>query len=576
MGLKIQWNDLQWAKIAISYRNTQWPCPKGFHIGSKDEWQSLINYLTALWVYNVSDITTVLNIPSAYYLARSNGSLETRYWIARYWTSTMTSNTVAWAWGIDQNPVIVFQEDKPWNAFSIRPFKDEPVIPDSSWTEFPYWVFKNTTLWLISIQNASNWITISDKNLWATNVWDKGLYYQFWNNHWFTVSPSSYVTSKPTFSDEYWPQNPYNSSQFVRVSSGNNWFNGTCNDIWWWVNPTWSWTQVKDVQEIYIWSTKIRPAMRLVLQWNGWNVYEENGEYIFTDEMWWSVDIVMKVSTSFNTIPTGCHKWYAEEYWFLNQWCQKYWVSWTDFLDLYNIDWNTFGGILTESYTESSWQCIQLWTADWAQFYMRDGWMTWVLGNNYLSFADSNYTNYYKIARPSSYIDASINPWGVYWTPFYAKNNTIRVTSFSCTSQPYRCEATIIFAAFNGIMMNYSVRPETVMLSWWVKATWNNNMAFLSSYYMTDWAIWGNHYQGQIMNYKFSFEMGWHSQSNMWYFPHYEILATDAQSMNPVTVDTWTAYWYNNQYWPVFSNPFIWLPNGYSDSETYTWLVQIL
>ena len=93
---------------------------------------------------------------------------------------------------------------------------------------------------------------------------------------------------------------------------------------------------------------------------------------------------------------------------------------------------------------------------------------------------------------------------------------------------------------------------------------------------MTDWAIWGNHYQGQIMNYKFSFEMGWHSQSNMWYFPHYEILATDAQSMNPVTVDTWTAYWYNNQYWPVFSNPFIWLPNGYSDSETYTWLVQIL
>ena len=79
MGLKIQWNDLQWAKIAISYRNTQWPCPKGFHIGSKNEWQALIDALTGLWLYNVSDITAELYIPSAQYLARSNGSKETRY-----------------------------------------------------------------------------------------------------------------------------------------------------------------------------------------------------------------------------------------------------------------------------------------------------------------------------------------------------------------------------------------------------------------------------------------------------------------------------------------------------------------
>lgn len=570
---------------------TQWPCGFWFHIPDESELQSLKDIVTTTWGMATTFYYDYLHFPKCYYLNRSSGTINSSYWYLRIWGNKMTARDSAVSFQIDENDQVLVKNDKPANWFNIRAFANNPVVPDANdnnWhqTYQPWsgieWVWYNSTLWLISISaDGTNWITMQDKNVWATVVYNLNdtvteanawWFFQFWNNHWFPFSWATNFYTSTQNTTGFWPTNPYDSSYWVKVST-NYWFTNTNNSIWGYGSSD----QIQNkVQEVWLWSNKIYPSMRLVLQWYGWSVYEANGEYIFTDEMWWSVDIIMKVPTTFNTTPTGYHKWYAEEYWFLNQWCQKYWVYWQDFLDLYNIDWYNFSWILSESYTVSSWQCSQLWTYDWTQFYMRGSWTTWAWGNNYLAFADSNYTNYYKIERPPSYIDASINPWGVYWTPFYAKNNTIRVTSFSCTSQPYRCEAAIIFWPFDRIMMNYSVRPETLMQSWWVVAIWNNNMAFLTSFYMNDWAIWGNYYQGQLMNCKFSFNMEWHSQSNMWYFPYYEILATDAQSMNPVTVDIWTAYWYNNQYWPVFSNPFIWLPSGYSYNEMYTGIVEIL
>lgn len=224
----------------IIHRDTQWPCPNGFHIGTKNEWQTLITALTTLWAYDVSNIQTYLKIPDAYFLVRTNGDKITKYWKVRIWTSTMTSNTVAWCWWIDQDNKFVFQEDKPGNGFSLRPFKDNPVAPDSTWSLIITWIYWSSTLWLISIQNGNSWITISDKNLWATNVLDNWLFYQFWNNTWYTYGASPYVTSKPTLSDNYWPGNYYTGS-FVRVSSWSNWFNWTDNNIWWWVtNGTWT------------------------------------------------------------------------------------------------------------------------------------------------------------------------------------------------------------------------------------------------------------------------------------------------------------------------------------------------
>lgn len=375
----------EFQSIKMYHRADQGPCPRGFHIGSKAEWQSLINALTTLWVYNVSTIPTVLNIPSAYYLARSNGSLETRYWIARYWTSTMESNTIAWAWGIDENNSLVFQQDKPGNAFSIRPFKDEPVVPDSSWTESPSWIFKNTTLWLISIQDGSNWITISDKNLWATNVWDDGLYYQFWNNYWFTVNPTPYYTSKVSNTQAYWPSNYYNDDHFVRVSSWNNWFTDTNNNIRWWVDTTSLYPT--EAKEVWLGNHKVRPTgwtpwvnTKLYLPLN-WDVKDPYNNVTYSWGAWsasyatWSTGVQAANFTWSNAIALWASTNLCNSYWNTicfrfttnssnNQRCEfnynsnsyffGLWVNWWKAQCFLNNTWSN-SGWNTGSTTISSW-----------------------------------------------------------------------------------------------------------------------------------------------------------------------------------------------------------------------------
>lgn len=230
----------------VIHRDTQWPCPNGYHIGTEAEWNTVVSALDTLWVKNETNTKNYLKLPDAYYLNRTNWSKNTSYWPVRIWTSTMSNNATAPAFLIDENGVVQVKNDKPGNWFSIRPFKDNPMIPDSSWTTlyqwtWSAWIFWNSTLWLISISwNWTTWTTMTDKNLWATNVLDNWLFYQFWNNTWYTYNASPYVTSKPTISTDYWPGNYYTGS-FVRVSSGNNWFNWTDNNIWWWVtNGTWT------------------------------------------------------------------------------------------------------------------------------------------------------------------------------------------------------------------------------------------------------------------------------------------------------------------------------------------------
>lgn len=226
----------------IIHKDTQWPCPNGYHIGTQTEWNTVLSALTTLWVDNETDTMNYLKIPAAYYLNRTNWTKNTSYWKVRIWTSTMINNTTVVCFYINENSALAVANDKPGNAFSIRPFKDNPVAPDSTWTQMTTWIYWSSTLWLISIQNGSAWITMTDKNLWATNVWDDWLYYQFWNNHWFEVSPSNYRTSKVSNTQWYWPGNYYDDATYTRCSSWNGWFTDTNNNIWWGVT---NWTRTE-------------------------------------------------------------------------------------------------------------------------------------------------------------------------------------------------------------------------------------------------------------------------------------------------------------------------------------------
>ena len=93
------------------------------------------------------------------------------------------------------------------------------------------WIYHNSDLWLISLSSdGSNWITIADKNIWATDtditVTDCfGYFYQWWNNYWFPNTWSVTTSSTAVNAWTYWPWNYYSSSTFITAQprdSSNN------------------------------------------------------------------------------------------------------------------------------------------------------------------------------------------------------------------------------------------------------------------------------------------------------------------------------------------------------------------
>ena len=116
------------------------------------------------------------------------------------------------------------------------------------------WVYHNEDLWLLSISyDWVDWITIADKNLWATEVWNKWdeitqennwLFYQRWNNYWFPMDESQYTRRTTRINARnYWPWNYFNSNwvfyatHYYRDTSWNTnlrwWWNDTIDNFMW-------------------------------------------------------------------------------------------------------------------------------------------------------------------------------------------------------------------------------------------------------------------------------------------------------------------------------------------------------
>jgi len=117
-------------------------------------------------------------------------------------------------------------------------------------------IYHNSNLWLISLSSdGSNWITIADKNLWATSTditstdsyWN---YYQWWNNHWFSYAEAIWGTittsSTQVNASNYWPWSYYNSSTFITSWSAlkGRWDTSNNSNLWWgttWTNDAMKW-----------------------------------------------------------------------------------------------------------------------------------------------------------------------------------------------------------------------------------------------------------------------------------------------------------------------------------------------
>ena len=261
-----------------SYKAMRWPCDEWFHVPTWTEISSLKTILSDLWIdtSNWECLKTYLKIPFAWYLAITGSStyIDSRNNSCSLWSSSRYSSWYSRViWGSSSYfDVTWYGNRNKW--YWVRPFKDESVIPNNSWTRLYNWtwdagIYHNSTLWLISL--SSDWTirtTIADKNLWATivyNSWDTLSasncwgYFQWWNNYMFDFSWSVANKSGTRVSTSwYWPWNYYSSSTFIYYNGWNGDRSNPSNDnLRWWVTGVTKWPNVKAV---YKWTTKIRPV----------------------------------------------------------------------------------------------------------------------------------------------------------------------------------------------------------------------------------------------------------------------------------------------------------------------------
>lgn len=245
-----------------TYKAMRWPCPEGFHVPTAQERANIMgNNWWVIW--NNSSCESMLKMPYAWYIS-SSWSISTANNMY-YWTCTSSGKDYARifiatnSWYNDP----INNNQVRWVWASIRPFKDRPIVPDNTRTQLANRVFWNATLGLISVRVwTSKWMTIADKNLWATNVWNNwdtksenncGKRYQRWNNYWFNwwISPSK-TSSTPVDTSSNWPWNYYSSDTFITIWT---WTDPTNNDLRWWVTGI---TKEGNVIEVYRWVDLIR------------------------------------------------------------------------------------------------------------------------------------------------------------------------------------------------------------------------------------------------------------------------------------------------------------------------------
>lgn len=230
---------------------TQWPAPDGFHVPLTTEWQAVRSIRVALggggsaW----TNFWIALKLPFTGYRADSTAGFYSQGSRGRYWSSSRYDANYAYRMEIRPSDITATNSSTRASGSSVRCFKNDPTVPTSSWVKLywtsieSWWIFWNSTDWLISLSSDwTTWITIADKNLGATTVWNSGdtlseancgYYYQRWNNYGFPFTWT--ITNQSTTqvdASAYWPWNYYSSDTFIKYSwrwdSTDNW------NLWWW------------------------------------------------------------------------------------------------------------------------------------------------------------------------------------------------------------------------------------------------------------------------------------------------------------------------------------------------------
>lgn len=286
---------------------TKWPCDTWFHVPTEWEMSSLISIVS----WNSTDYANYLHMPLAW--NRNDTWTSYNQWIRMlYWTCTPS--------GTDEAKLLYFYTSASLSnarrvqGCSIRPFKDIPVTPDSTWTKLKdlwwnSWIYYKSSLWLISLSSDwTNWITISDKNLWATSVYYNAntlsesncwKYYQWWNNYGFAWTWSVTTSNTKVNTTGYWPWNYYSGSTFILSSSSPYDWSSTQNDnLWWWTDGNIQInTELKNayIGGVYEYSYDFRGKTKTQVTndwwsawtWDSWTSCWSNWLYQTSNQSWW-------------------------------------------------------------------------------------------------------------------------------------------------------------------------------------------------------------------------------------------------------------------------------------------------
>ena len=257
------------------YSAMRWPAPDGFHVPLNTEWQAVKTVWTTLWGGS-SDWTNfwkALKLPFAGYRDLLSANVVQQGSGGFYWSSSRSNADASYYLYLSSSLLGLYNNGYRTYGSSVRCFKDTAVVPTNSWTKL-YWtsieaggIFWSSNDGLISLSSdGTTWITIADKNLWATTVWNSWdtlsqnncwKYYQRWNNYWFPRTWSVTTSSTQVDASTYWPWNYYSSSTFItynwRWDTTDNW------NLRWWV--TWIVQAGTDIKKVYLGSTQVRPAI---------------------------------------------------------------------------------------------------------------------------------------------------------------------------------------------------------------------------------------------------------------------------------------------------------------------------
>jgi len=201
-----------------------------YHIPSLDEIQKFWpNKTAAEVIYNITnyhsgDFTNYILVPSNPEAINMSSFL----W-ASNWTYYVRESDGSYEFDFDtanRMPLIT-----NWQLQQVLAFKDEPVIPDNTWTSLWDDVYYKSSLWLYSVLVwEDEWITFKDKVEWATTPWWKWNLYQRWNCNPINVNEYEINTNQIDYSQiqpSTYSSNKITLNADLFANADNAWWAGT-------------------------------------------------------------------------------------------------------------------------------------------------------------------------------------------------------------------------------------------------------------------------------------------------------------------------------------------------------------